>query len=55
MENLKPCPFCGGEAEVFKMASDQLKMAACIECMAQSRLFLTEDEAIKAWNMRTDT
>lgn len=55
MADLKPCPFCGGEAKIFKMASDQLKMVVCSDCMAQSGLFLTDNEAIEAWNRRADT
>lgn len=43
---LKPCPFCGGDAFVFA------GMVGCNRCGA-SVSTLGNDEAIKAWNRRT--
>lgn len=31
-ENLKPCPFCGGEAEVFEEKGGEVVSIACSEC-----------------------
>lgn len=49
MTELKPCPFCGGEAELY---SGGIKYVLCKECLATSNDFKTEAEAIKAWNTR---
>lgn len=58
---LKPCPFCGGEAEVgldqgsFGMS---YAFAYCKNCKARSKQFAVrydicaKDEAINAWNRR---
>ena len=36
--NLKPCPFCGGEAEIINIKPDRPYFAVkCKECRAQSR------------------
>lgn len=56
MNELKPCPFCGGEA--MKMTStDGFTSIGCLECnpvfgvMVQA---MNEAEAIKAWNTRAE-
>ena len=55
MEDLKPCPFCGGPARLW----DQAKGKAVVGCAAGSHccavtphIFGTEAEAITAWNTR---
>lgn len=61
-EELKPCPFCGGEADV--VCRGFYKVAKCITCGAEGRHFNgdTSDyphnapvEAAAAWNQRTDS
>ena len=52
MEELKKCPFCGGEAKtsfVFGRAG-----VVCAECDANIRMYLdaSMEDAIKAWNNR---
>ena len=51
-EELKPCPFCGGEAEI--VGDDYMEwIAECVECCASSMTYATEAEAVEAWNTRT--
>ena len=52
-EKLKPCPFCGGEAEIFgHTASWDAMCTKCVSCNRQGSK--TEAEAIKKWNNRVD-
>lgn len=52
MEQLKKCPFCGGEAEINLLLSNYC--VTCTECMGS--IFpakgMTKAEAITAWNTR---
>ena len=58
MEELKPCPFCGGEASVdvddngyYVVGCDK---DACCPCniFYNNRGYYSEKEAIKRWNTR---
>lgn len=52
MKELKPCPFCGGEAELTLFLGNHC--VACTNCLGAivpSR-GMTEEEAIEAWNRR---
>lgn len=54
---LKPCPFCGGEASVSTGYQNTtpptaLRYVECIECAAASDMLDTEEEAIAMWNRR---
>lgn len=52
-EELKPCPFCGGKAEIFgHTASWGAMCTKCGSCNRQGSK--TEAEAIKKWNNRAD-
>lgn len=63
---LKPCPFCGGEAEFYPAACIEqgwyIATVQCVSCAAQvcskPGLDRTEqeanDSAIKAWNTRAE-
>lgn len=58
-EELKPCPFCGGEGcvqkHVFKGYTDTFGVV-CLDCCCETRQFYkTEAEAIEAWNRRAET
>ena len=48
-KELKPCPFCGGEAEIVGYT---IFWATCKECTAETKDFDTKEEAIEAWNRR---
>ena len=49
---LKPCPFCGGEAEVWVSDVTDRAIVYCTVCDAQISIRPTEQEAIEAWNKR---
>lgn len=53
MPELKPCPFCGGEAKVQSFSHD--RTVYCTDCNARvQKFFPTREEAIEAWNRRAD-
>ena len=53
MKELKPCPFCGGEAEI-EMDENWYwnYYVFCQECKITTDYYETADEAIEAWNRR---
>lgn len=55
MSKLKPCPFCGGEAELEKAGGGVFETwyVTCATCCA-SVWENTEAEAIEAWNTRRE-
>ena len=59
MTDLKPCPFCGGEAELFKgkLGFWHVKCGGRPECgvLPLTNSASTEAEAIAAWNTRADS
>ena len=46
-KKLKKCPFCGGEATICSFFFVQ-----CSKCGLSTLTYLTESEAIEAWNTR---
>lgn len=53
-EELRPCPFCGGEAEIVRNSSGSY-FARCTnrQCAAKTRLYHeNENGARQAWNRR---
>ena len=55
MEELKPCPFCGGEAVVCGYPSEQMVYVKCRECGACSfGCQANEEKAAAAWNTRAE-
>lgn len=51
---LKPCPFCGGEA-VVDGCDDALWVVICKKCYIETSLQSTEQDAIDAWNRRVES
>jgi len=54
MSELKPCPFCGGEATV-KWNGFTVYSVGCFMCGADVQSINCREDAIVAWNTRTDT
>lgn len=55
-EELKACPFCGGEARYLELGSDRgvkLHYARCNKCYAAHDGHSSKLSVIKAWNTRT--
>jgi len=55
-EELKPCPFCGEDAEIPDYRTSGLRTVEwfiqCQRCPAVIECCDTEKEAVKAWNAR---
>lgn len=52
---LKPCPFCGGEAKIRDYSHPDLDPEIdvfCTNCGGQTFVYETVGEAIEAWNRR---
>ena len=53
---LKPCPFCGGEAVVATWRDEHGRLdptvIGCSVCKAQSGLYDRKKQATEAWNRR---
>jgi len=57
MSELKPCPFCGGEAETLtaeSMNGGYLFGIMCNDCRSRGDVYDNEAEAISAWNSRAE-
>lgn len=53
-EELKTCPFCGGEAEIVedRLFGEDYYAGRCRSCAATYAFEATKEEAIAAWNRR---
>ena len=57
MEELKPCPFCGGDARYNRITyhtviANESHIVFCAKCGASTQKYKTKQEAIAAWNKR---
>lgn len=54
MPELKPCPFCGGEAELEKRGMFEMTVfdVKCMDCRAIGCGGNTAEKAVAAWNKR---
>ena len=49
MNELKPCPFCGGEAKLHKKGN-KFYVECDGDCWTQTSKYSYQEDAIKAWN-----
>ena len=49
-ENLKPCPFCGGEARIIEAANGVL--AECSNCYSSTGMCWSREQVTIDWNRR---
>lgn len=58
MDDLKPCPFCGGKAILVESIHAQVFKVECMNtscyCFNTSTIFSNKTNAIEAWNRRTN-
>lgn len=55
--NIKPCPFCGEEAHLFRATKTEEgdcfgAYVFCTECQSSSPVCKTDGKAVKVWNTR---
>lgn len=59
-EELKPCPFCGNEqiaihhGSLYKQRIVPSYWCSCMDCNASTSVFMCKQEAIEAWNRRSN-
>ena len=56
-KELKPCPFCGGKAEVVPYSvygKVKSYFVQCLKCGCQSRDYTSKQNAEKSWNRRAE-
>lgn len=51
-ENLKPCPFCGGEAKMIEAMNEAWVSCLNEDCRASSLMTPTSERAAEKWNTR---
>ena len=54
MDELKPCPFCGGKSEIFRGVNENQHTIRCTQCAMKMPTMLNEKDAVAAWNRRPE-
>ena len=54
MDELKPCPFCGGDATLWREGGVDRPYHILCGCGGRVGWFETREEAIAAWNRRVN-
>lgn len=56
MAELKPCPFCGGEVELFENNNAFLGRwyIFCPKCGIETGLYIKPEYIVEKWNRRAD-
>jgi len=54
MNDLKDCPFCGGEGKLFSMGKEVkfCFFVACIDCNIGNKMSSEEVKVVESWNKR---
>ena len=52
MEELKPCPFCGGEATI--RGGRKCYWVRCTNCGCETTVRDSQEEVIEIWNRRAE-
>lgn len=53
MSELLPCPFCGGEADIYAI-SENIMNVRCTNCYGETCSYFKAKDAIEAWNTRAE-
>lgn len=53
MAELKPCPFCGGKAEIVKLLRSNC-FIRCKKCGCEQKAYASKQNAERAWNRRVN-
>lgn len=54
MSELKPCPFCGSEAELIPLKGVNAKYIQCPNCHISTEVLSEDKILIELWNRRTN-
>ncbi len=56
LEEIKKCPFCGGNAGVFEdeFEGNKIYMVACEQCAISTAAYEHDQSAINDWNKRVN-
>ena len=55
MNKLKPCPFCGGNANTYHNPFTVAEhYVSCNNCNAKTDVYFKKKQAIEAWNRRAN-